>query len=136
MAKVTPITEHFQHFVSELKESFWGDLQGQVQQSMRRLFSSCCRSGNATCTWSAHGTAGRSRARTTATATTSAILSPALGRCGCALRALASGAFCPGCCRSFSAGLKRCRCSSEKRFCAASARGRWDGWWRSSRASR
>ena len=38
MAKVTPITEQFQHFVSELKESFWGDLQGQVQQSMRQLF--------------------------------------------------------------------------------------------------
>ena len=38
MAKVTPISEHFQHFVSELKESFWGDLQGQVQQSMRKLF--------------------------------------------------------------------------------------------------
>ena len=38
MAKVTPITEQFQHFVSELKESFWGDLQGEVQQSMRRLF--------------------------------------------------------------------------------------------------
>ena len=38
MAKVTAITEQFQHFVSELKESFWGDLQGQVQPSMRRLF--------------------------------------------------------------------------------------------------
>ena len=38
MAKVIPITEQFQHFVSELQESFWGDLQGQVQQSMRRLF--------------------------------------------------------------------------------------------------
>ena len=38
MAKVIPITEQFQHFVSELKESFWGDWQGQVQQSMRRLF--------------------------------------------------------------------------------------------------
>jgi putative transposase len=38
MAKLTPITEQFQHFVSELQESFWGDLQGQVQQSMRRLF--------------------------------------------------------------------------------------------------
>ena len=38
MAKVTPITEQFQHFVSELKESFWSDLQGQVQQSMGRLF--------------------------------------------------------------------------------------------------
>jgi len=38
MAKVIPITEQFQHFVSELQESFWGDLQGQVQHSMRRLF--------------------------------------------------------------------------------------------------
>ena len=37
MAKVTPISEHFQHFVSELKESFWG-LQGQAQQAMRKLF--------------------------------------------------------------------------------------------------
>ena len=33
MAKVTPITEHFQHFVAELKESFWGDLQGEVQKA-------------------------------------------------------------------------------------------------------
>ena len=38
MAKVTPITEHFQHFVSELKESFWGDLPGQVQRGMCRFF--------------------------------------------------------------------------------------------------
>jgi putative transposase len=38
MAKVTPITEHFQHFVAELKDSFWGDLQGQVQQTMQRFF--------------------------------------------------------------------------------------------------
>jgi Transposase, Mutator family len=38
MAKVTPITGHFKHFVGDLKESFWGDLQGQVQQSMRKLF--------------------------------------------------------------------------------------------------
>ena len=38
MAKVTPITEHFQHFVQELKESFWGDLQGQVKQSAEKFF--------------------------------------------------------------------------------------------------
>ena len=38
MAKVTPITEHFQHFVAELKESFWGDLQGEVQKAAKRLF--------------------------------------------------------------------------------------------------
>lgn len=37
MAKVTPITEHFQHFVADLKESFWGDLQGQALQAMQRF---------------------------------------------------------------------------------------------------
>ena len=29
MAKIIPITEHFQHFVQELKESFWGDCKGR-----------------------------------------------------------------------------------------------------------
>jgi putative transposase len=38
MAKIIPITEHFQHFVQELKESFWGDLQGEVQRAGKRLF--------------------------------------------------------------------------------------------------
>jgi len=38
VAKVTPISEHFQHFVQELKESFWGDLQGQVKQSAEKFF--------------------------------------------------------------------------------------------------
>jgi putative transposase len=37
MAKVTPITEHFQHFVADVKESFWGDCQGQTQKAMQRL---------------------------------------------------------------------------------------------------
>jgi putative transposase len=39
MAKVTPITEHFQHFVAELKESFWGDLQGEAQRAATRFFA-------------------------------------------------------------------------------------------------
>ena len=30
MAKIIPIDEHFQHFLTELKESFWGDLYGQT----------------------------------------------------------------------------------------------------------
>ena len=38
MAKVTPITEHFQHFVQDLKESFWGDMQGQVRKAAKRMF--------------------------------------------------------------------------------------------------
>ena len=38
MAKIIPITEHFQHFVAELQESFWGDLQGRMQQSAQKFF--------------------------------------------------------------------------------------------------
>jgi len=38
MAKITPITEHFQHFVADLRESFWGDLQGRVQQAGQQFF--------------------------------------------------------------------------------------------------
>src|SRR5271166_1069213 len=38
MAKITPITEHFQHFVENLKESFWGDLQGEVQRAAKKFF--------------------------------------------------------------------------------------------------
>ena len=37
MAKVTPITEQFQHFVKGLKESFWGDLYGKTRLAWERL---------------------------------------------------------------------------------------------------
>ena len=37
MGKVTPITEQFQHFVQDLKESFWGDLNGKVQAAVQPL---------------------------------------------------------------------------------------------------
>jgi putative transposase len=38
MAKIIRITEHFQHFVEEVKESFWGDLQGETQRAAKKLF--------------------------------------------------------------------------------------------------
>jgi len=38
MAKIIPIDEHFQHFLSELKESFWGDLYGQTRHAWQRFF--------------------------------------------------------------------------------------------------
>src|SRR5215468_5873808 len=38
MAKIIPIDEHFQHFLAELKESFWGDLYGQTGQAWQRFF--------------------------------------------------------------------------------------------------
>ncbi len=37
MGKVTPITEQFQHFVADLKESFWGDLYGKTKQAWQKL---------------------------------------------------------------------------------------------------
>ncbi len=77
MAKVTPITEQFQHFVSELKESFWGDLHGQVQQSMRSSFSSAVGAAARPVHGRVRAIAGRSRGAIIATAITSAILLPA-----------------------------------------------------------
>ena len=38
MAKVTPITEQFQHFVRDLKESFWGDLYGKTRLAWERFW--------------------------------------------------------------------------------------------------
>ena len=37
MGNVTPITEQFQHFVKDLQESFWGDLNGKAQAAMKAL---------------------------------------------------------------------------------------------------
>jgi len=38
MAKITPITEHFQHFLQEMRDSFWGNLYGQTQQVWKKYF--------------------------------------------------------------------------------------------------
>jgi putative transposase len=37
MAKITSITEHFQHFLADLKESFWGDLEGRTQVAWKHF---------------------------------------------------------------------------------------------------
>ena len=37
MRKVTEITEQFQHFVRDLQESFWGDLNGRAQLALQEL---------------------------------------------------------------------------------------------------
>ena len=38
MGKVTPITEQFQHFVRDVKESFWGDLYGKTRLAWERFW--------------------------------------------------------------------------------------------------
>jgi putative transposase len=37
MAKIIPITEHFQHFLEEMKESFWGDVYGETKLAWKQL---------------------------------------------------------------------------------------------------
>ena len=37
MARVIPITEQFQHFVRDLKESFWGDLYGKTKLAWKEF---------------------------------------------------------------------------------------------------
>jgi hypothetical protein len=37
MAKIIPITEHYQHFLEEMKESFWGDVYGETKLAWKRL---------------------------------------------------------------------------------------------------
>ena len=36
MAKIMPITEHYQHFLAEMKETFWGDLYGHTKLAWKR----------------------------------------------------------------------------------------------------
>src|SRR5215470_10147778 len=38
MLKLAPATEQFQHFVSNLKESFWGDLNGKTREAWKKFF--------------------------------------------------------------------------------------------------
>jgi hypothetical protein len=36
MAKIIPITEHYQHFLAEMKETCWGDLYGHTKLALKR----------------------------------------------------------------------------------------------------
>ena len=38
MAKIISIDEHFQHFLSELKDSFWGDLEQKTRLAWKQFF--------------------------------------------------------------------------------------------------
>ena len=37
MAKIIPATEHFQHFLEEMKDSFWGDVYGETKLAWKQL---------------------------------------------------------------------------------------------------
>jgi transposase-like protein len=37
VAKITPITEHYQHFLADMRESFWGDVYGQTKLAWKQF---------------------------------------------------------------------------------------------------
>jgi transposase-like protein len=39
MRTVAPVTEQFQHFVADLKESFWGDVYGKVRGKLEKFLA-------------------------------------------------------------------------------------------------
>jgi hypothetical protein len=40
VAKIISISEHFQHFLAEMKESFWGDRCGQTKLAWKKFLES------------------------------------------------------------------------------------------------
>jgi hypothetical protein len=40
MTKGTPTTEQFQHFVSNIRESFWGDVNGSTRLAWQKFWGS------------------------------------------------------------------------------------------------
>ena len=38
MQKLAPATEQFQHFVSNLRKSFWGDLNSRTREAWKKFF--------------------------------------------------------------------------------------------------
>ena len=108
MAKIIPISEHFQHFVSELRDSFWGDLEGHTQRAAQQLLDRLSEAQRdqymVRAAYERGPRTSAGRGRITATATTSGISSPSSAPCGYGWRGRGSGAFCPTWSRSFSGG--------------------------------
>ena len=93
MAKVTPISEHFQHFLGEMKESFWGDLNGQTKLAWQRFFElQSERQRDRFSGWGRYERGARPRRDY---------------RNGYYVPALGERAFCPADCDRFNAGRKK-----------------------------
>ena len=137
MAKIIPITEHFQHFLAEMKESFWGDLYGQTRQAWQQFFE--LQSERQRDRFSGAGRYERRRGR-------AAHLPQRLLRAGfrdplrndpAAHRAHPGEELSAGGAEAISAaGGRSLAADPGSVFCGASARGKWVGWWPPSRAKR
>ncbi len=128
MAKIIPITEHFQHFVKELKESFWGDLQGEAQRAAKKFFELL--SERQRDRYMVDRRYGRWSARQDHR--NGYYLRDFVTRFGTLRLRIARSrerGFLPRSSGSFNGEPTRSACSSGKRFCAGSRRGKSDEWW-------
>jgi len=53
MTRVIRITEQFQHFVSDIKESFWGDLYGKTKLAWKQFLEGVSQEARDRYVWSA-----------------------------------------------------------------------------------
>jgi hypothetical protein len=67
MAKVTLITEQFQHFVQDLKQSFWGEVYGQTGGLWKKFLEEESQRQQASYLGSGSTSRPRKRGRITAT---------------------------------------------------------------------
>jgi len=57
MRRVIPMTEHYQHYLEEMKESFWGDLYGRTKELWKGFWEGN-HGGSGTATWEPRSTSG------------------------------------------------------------------------------
>src|SRR5437773_11967419 len=102
MAKIIPISEHFQHFLAEMKESFLGDLCGQTKLAWQRFFElQSERQRDRYSDWGRYERR-RGRRRVYRNGYYERDFVTRSAPSGCGLRVLARRAFCPVVCNRFS----------------------------------
>jgi hypothetical protein len=129
MAKIIPISEHFQHFLAELKESFWGDLYGQTQLAWQRFFELQSERQRDRFSGAGRYERRRGRRRIYRNGYYERDFVTRFGTIRLRIARTRERSFLPCGLSDFSDGQKKCRCSFEKPFCAVSRRDRWGGWW-------
>ena len=110
MAKIIPITEHYQHFLAEMKESFWGDVYGETKRLWKeRLEADSQRQRDRYAVRESYERR-RSRRQPYRNGYYERDFVTRLGRSGCGWRGLEGRVFCRAGWNLFSGGPKMCRC--------------------------
>ena len=127
MAKVTPISEHFQHFLAEMKETFWGDLYGQTKLAWQQFFELQSERQRDRFSGAERYERRRGRRRVYRNGYYERDFVTRFGTIRLRIARTRRRVSCRVGCSAFSGGPKKSRCLSAKPFCGASRPGKWGG---------